>query len=104
MGTFYRLSCSNCTEFDKTISYGIGMMYPITQADYKLFTCKDCGGLFERGINKKYNRCPKCMKKANEIKVIDDENDNAFPQLETTLKCPYCKTGDIELSFSGIWD
>lgn len=42
------------------------------------------------------------MKKATEVKVIDDENDDAFPQLETTVKCPYCKTGDIELSFQAF--
>jgi len=104
MGTFYHLSCSNCTEFNKTISYGIGMMYPVTQTDYRLFTCKICGDLFERDINKKFNRCPKCMKKATEIKVIDDEDDDSFPHFETTIKCPCCKIGEVELSFSEIWD
>jgi DNA-directed RNA polymerase subunit RPC12/RpoP len=104
MGTFYHLSCSNCSEFDKTVSLGIGMMYQINQADYRLFSCKKCGDLFERNINKKYNRCPKCKIKAIEIKVIDNEDDDTFPCLETTVKCLYCKTGDIVLSFAGIWD
>ena len=105
MGTFYHLRCSKCNEFDKTVSYGIGMMYPVNQADYRLFTCKQCGDLFERNINKKFNRCPKCKMKAIEIEVIDNEDDDdMLPHLEETVKCLYCKTGDIMISYAGIWD
>ena len=94
MGMIYQYSCSSCPDILGTIYYGIGMMYPISKVDNRLFGCYDCGEVFGRNINKKFNRCPNCKKKPKEL-VFHEKDEFGFTErieseINFTVKNTFC--------------
>ena len=104
MGMIYQYSCSSCSHILGTIYYGIGMMYPISKVDNRLFGCYDCGEVFERNINKKFNRCPNCKKKPKELVFHEKDELGLTERIESDINCPNCKTGNLTFEDRGCWD
>ena len=104
MGHIYHYSCSNCDKIDGSVFYGIGMMFPITNTDTRLFGCDDCGEVFSRNINLKFNRCPKCRKKPKELEFFETDEIGITSPKNTKISCPNCKVGEIKLEGAGCWD
>lgn len=104
MGSIYRYHCTNCDEIEGEVFYGIGMGYLEDNIDTRLFGCQDCGRVFSRNINKKFNSCPSCRKKPVELVFHQEEEDGYKEMNEVTVKCPNCRTGNIQLEDYGCWD
>ena len=104
MGYIYQYSCSNCEKIGGSVYYGIGMMYPETNEDFRLFGCFDCGEVFGININKKFNRCPKCKKKSKELEFFETDEWGFNEDEIKEVKCPNCMEGNIQLHNVGMWD
>ena len=104
MGIIYQYSCNSCPDIWGTINYGIGMMYPISKIDNRLFGCYDCGKVFDRNINKKFNRCPDCRKKPTELVFHKEDELGISEEVKSKISCPNCKTGKLKIEDGGCWD
>ena len=104
MGMIYEFSCNNCSEIRGTTYYGVGMMFPETNEDFRLFNCYDCGEVFERNINKKFNRCPKCKKKPMELIFLEKDEYGYNEKIKSDLNCPNCNKGNLIIENVGCWD
>jgi len=104
MGYIYQFNCTKCTKVEGEVFYGIGMKYPENSIDTRLHGCNDCGEVFPRNINKRFNRCPKCKKKSFELKFHKVDEIGFWKELKTPVNCPNCKEGIIQLEVIGNWD
>ena len=105
MGYIYNYTCSNCNKIKGQVYYGVGMSYPQTIEDIRLFGCDQCGKVFSGNINDILIQCPKCKNVASELEFFETD---AFDwilgeRLEDPL-CPNCKEGTISLEEVGLWD
>lgn len=104
MGYILRYTCSNCKRIDGLIYYGVGMRSLERNEDYRLFGCNYCGDVFSRNINKNFNRCPNCKRKAKEL-VFFNTIEHFFDDIPLKrVQCPNCANGNIQLHNLGMWD
>ena len=104
MGQIIRYSCKHCFDIFGTVYYGIGMMFFENNNEYRLFGCYECGKVFERNINVKFNRCPKCRKKPIELKVYLEDDNTGLNSMNSNIICPKCKKNKLLIQGAGTWD
>ena len=104
MGYIYNYSCSNCDKIKGEVTYGFGMLYPENNIDTRLFGCDDCGKVFSGNINEMFMPCPKCKQDSYELEINDIDERDYGEKIKTTVKCPNCKEGTIQLKSVGLWD
>ena len=105
MGSIYKYTCTNCRKIKGEVLYGVGMSYPTTMEDTRLFGCDSCGKVFSGNINDIFILCPKCKEAAYELEFFERDEDGwgEGDRLEDPL-CPNCKRGRIQLEHTGMWD
>lgn len=106
MGDIYQYYCSNCKKIKGRVFYGVGMSYPTTNMNTRLFGCDQCGKVFSGNINDFIIHCPKCKNVAYKLEFFEETVDGwgQGERIEDPVKCPKCKTGTIQLEMVGHWD
>ena len=104
MGYIYKYNCTNCKEVKGEVAYGIGMLYPETNIDTRLFCCDDCGDVLSENINKAEIICTKCKQNAYELKLDEIHEKELGEIFYSKSKCPNCTEGRIQLVSVGLWD
>ena len=98
MGEFYKITCKDCLE-EKEIYLGIGMM----QISYYAYFCPNCNQI--KNYNSKYQRhtCSKCKTKLVKFDIKFNKQDARYV-LTKKIKCPKCKSENVEVTQWGFWD